>query len=87
MFHVFKNVGQRSTAKNYLPFSLLPAANKIFEKLVNKWSVDQLEENDLSSDFQYGFRSFRSTTDLLTIVSHRIAMVFNRFRATGTDSI
>ena len=47
MFHVFKNVGQRSTAKNYLPFSLLPAANKIFEKLVNKWSVDQLEENDL----------------------------------------
>ena len=87
MFHVFKNVGKRSTAKNYFPFSLLPAANKIFEKLVNKRSVDHLEENGLFSDFHYGFRSFRSTTDLLTIVSHRIAMVFNRFRATGADSI
>ena len=47
MFHVFKNVGKRSAAKNYFPFSLLPVANKIFEKLVNKRSVDHLEENGL----------------------------------------
>ena len=31
-----------------------------------------------SFDFQYGFRSSRSTTDLLTVVSDRIAGVFNR---------
>ena len=30
------------------------------------------------SDFQYGFRSFRSTADLLTVVFDRIAMAFNR---------
>ena len=30
------------------------------------------------SDFQYGFRSSRLTTDLLTVVSDRIARVFNR---------
>ena len=33
---VFKNVGKRSTAKNYLPVSLLSAVNKVFEKLINK---------------------------------------------------
>ena len=32
-------------------------------------------------DFQYGFRSPRSTTDLLTVVSDGIAIVFNRSRA------
>ena len=32
---VFKNVGERSTAKNYRPVSLLSVVNKVFEKLVN----------------------------------------------------
>ena len=75
---VFKNVGERSTAKNYLPVSLLPVVSKVFEKLVNKKIVDHLENCGLFSDFQYGFRSFRSTADLLTVVSDRIARVFNR---------
>ena len=30
------------------------------------------------SDFQYGFRSSRSTADLQTVVSDRIARAFNR---------
>ena len=34
------------------------------------------------SDFQFGFSSSRSTADLLTIVSDRIARAFNRSRAT-----
>ena len=34
------------------------------------------------SDFQYGFRSSRSTADLLTVVSDRIARAFNRCGAT-----
>ena len=40
------------------------------------------------SDFQYGFRSSRSTADLLTVVSDRIARAFNRsgaFRAVALD--
>ena len=32
---VFKNVGERSTAKNYCPISLLFVVSKVFEKLVN----------------------------------------------------
>ena len=34
------------------------------------------------SDFQYGFRSSRSTTDLLTVVYDRIPIAFNRSGAT-----
>ena len=44
--------------------------------------VDHLEKCGLFSDFQYGFRSFRSTADLLTVISHRIARAFNRSGAT-----
>ena len=39
------------------------------------------------SDFQYGFRSSRSTTYLLTVVSDRIARVFNRSWATRSVAI
>ena len=66
---VFKNVGERCTAKNYCPVSLLSVVCKVFEKLVNDRIVDHLEKCGLFSDFQYGFRSSRSTADLLTVVS------------------
>ena len=73
---VFKNVGERSTAKNYHPVSLLSVVSKVFEKLVNNRIVDHLQNCGLFSDFQYGFRSSRSTADLLTVVSDRIARAF-----------
>ena len=79
---VFKNVGERSTAKNYCPVSLLSLVNKVFEKLVNNRIVDHLEKCGLFSDYQNGFRSSRSTADLLTVVSDRIAGAFNRSGAT-----
>ena len=79
---VFKNVGERSTAKNYCPVSLLSEVSKVFEKLVNNRIVDHLEKCGLFSDFQYGFRSSRSTADLLTVVSDRIARAFNKSGAT-----
>ena len=65
---VFKNVWERSTAKNYCPVSLLSVVSKVFEKLVNNRIVDHLRKCGLFSDFQYGFTSFRSTADLLTDV-------------------
>ena len=79
---VFKNVGERSTAKNYHLVSLLSVVSEVFEKLVNDRIVDHLEKCGLFSDFQYGFRSSRSTADLLTAVSDRIARAFNRSGAT-----
>ena len=75
--YLFKNVGERSTAKNYRPVSLLSVVSKVFEKLVNNRIVDHLEKCGFFSDFQYDFRSSRSTADLLTVVSDRIARAFN----------
>ena len=79
---VFKNVVERSTAKNYRPVSPLSVVSKVFEKLVNNRIVDHLENSGLFSDFQYGFRSSESTSDLLTVASDRIARAFNRSGAT-----
>ena len=47
--------------------------SEVFEKLVYNTIVDHLEKYGLLSDFQYGFRSSRSTADLLTHFSDRIA--------------
>ena len=41
---VFKNLGERSTAKNYGPASLLSVVSKVFEKLENFRIVDHLEK-------------------------------------------
>ena len=82
MVPVFKNIGERSTAKNYCPVSLLSVVSKVFEKLVNNRIVDHLEKCGLFSDFQYGFRSCRSTADLLTVASDRIARAFKRSGST-----
>ena len=75
---VFKNVGERSTAKNYHPVSLLSVVTKVFEKPVINRIVDHLEKCGLFSDFEYGFSSSRSNADLLTVVSDRIVRAFNR---------
>ena len=44
MIPVFKNVGERPTAKTYRPVSLLSVVSKVFEKLVNNTIVDYLEK-------------------------------------------
>ena len=44
---VFKNVGKRSTVKNYHPVSLLSLVSKVSEKLVNDRSVDHIEKCDI----------------------------------------
>ena len=78
MVPTFNNVGERSTAKNYYPFSLFSVVNKVFEKNVNNRIVDHLEKCGSFSDVQYGFRSSRSTADLLTVASGRVDRAFNR---------
>ena len=83
----FKNVGERSAAKNCRPVSRLSVVNKVFEKLVNNRIVDHIEKYGLLSDFRNGFRPSPSTADLLTVVSDRIARAFNRSGATGAAAL
>ena len=84
---VFKNVGERPTARNYHPACLLSVVNKVFEKLVYNRIVHHLEKCGLFSDFQYGFRSSRSTADLLAVVFDRIVRAFGRSGATRAVAI
>ena len=48
---VFKNLGERSTTKNYRRVRLLSVVSKVFEKLVNNRIVDHLEKCGLFCDF------------------------------------
>ena len=45
MIAVFKNIGERSSARNYCAVSLLSVVNKVFEELVNSRIVDHLEKS------------------------------------------
>ena len=83
---VFKNVGKGLLLKTTAFFILLSVVSAAFEKLVNN-IVDILEKCGFFSDFQYGYRSFRSTANLLTIVSDRITWASNRSAATGAEAL
>ena len=47
MVPVFRNVGERSAAKNYCPVSLLSVLSEVFEKLVNNRIVNHIGKCDL----------------------------------------
>ena len=61
--------------------------NKVTEKLVNNRMAKHLQKCSLFSNSQYGFTSSRSTVDLLTVVSDRIAKAFNRSGATWAAAL
>ena len=69
---VFKNDGVRSNTGMYRPISILPIISKIFESLINDSLTKHLDITDLFSDLQYVFRAFRTTADILTVLSERI---------------
>lgn len=66
---VFKK-GDKENMSNYRPISLLPAVSKIFERALKLQIASYLDNNDILTDCQYGFRRGRCTTDaILNFVS------------------
>ena len=57
-----------SNVSSYRPISLLESLGKVFEKLINRRLRRYLDENNLISTTQFGFRSHRSTQDVLNIM-------------------
>ena len=57
--------GNQSSKDNYRPISILPTISKIIEKAAHSQLYDYLEENNLLTNAQYGFRHKRSTTSAL----------------------
>ena len=67
---IYKN-GPRDEASNYRPISLLPSISKVLESLINSHIVAHLEQNQLLSPVQFGFRAKRSTCDLLATLTQK----------------
>ena len=53
--------GDKNDPNCYRPISLLPALGKLLEKVVSLQTVDYLNDNNLISNKQYGFREGFST--------------------------
>lgn len=71
---LFKS-GDPKSVSNYRPIALLPIFSKIFEKIILLQVVKYLEDNNLFSSSQFGFRSN------LSIDSAVFKLVFNIIRA------
>ncbi len=59
----------RADPVNYRPISLLSVVGKVFERIVAEVICRHLDDNNLLSNQQFGFRSGRSTSDLLLLLS------------------
>lgn len=73
---VFKK-GDQNDMSNYRPISLLPVLSKILEKCIAERTTQYLEQNNLLTDRQFGFRSGLSTASgIMDLVSY-ISEAFN----------
>eukprot|EP00111_Clytia_hemisphaerica_P002352 TCONS_00006717-protein len=57
--HLSTNLGKKT--ENFRPISILPTFSKILEKAVRSQLSDFLENNNLLTDRQFGYRKNRST--------------------------
>jgi hypothetical protein len=73
---VFKS-GDKSLPENYRPISQLSTISKVMEKVATNQLNDHLENENLLSDKQFGFRKGHSTEHALMITRHEIEKAQN----------
>ena len=59
-----------SEVTNYRPISLLSVTSKICEKFISSILLDHLDDHNILSDSQWGFREGRSTCNALLDITH-----------------
>ena len=70
VFPIYKK-GDKKDVKNYRQVSVLPAFSKIFEKTLSCRLTNFLEQNNIITECQHGFRANRSIeTALIKFTSH-----------------
>ena len=74
---VFKK-GDKSDANNYRGITIISCLGKLFTKIMNNRINRFVEEKNILSDVQYGFRKDRSTIDCLFIVKGLIDIMFSK---------
>ena len=65
--------GTKDSPHNYRPISLLTAFSKLLEKVVSRRITKYIEDNNLISPKQYGFRKGQSTEDAVSQLTSKIA--------------
>jgi hypothetical protein len=70
--------GDRANPSNYRPISITSVLCKVMESCINVSIIRFIESHSLFSDHQYGFRSARSTGDLLAYVTHVWSSILDR---------
>ncbi|CAH2041149.1 unnamed protein product, partial [Iphiclides podalirius] len=73
LVHPIPKKGNSSDPSNYRPIAITSLLSKIMETIINCQLLRYLEEHQLISDRQYGFRRGRSAGDLLVYLTHRWA--------------
>ena len=61
--------GSRSDPSNYRPIAVTSILAKVMERIIKQNLMDYLESNGLIHDSQYGFRSKRSTGDVMAYLT------------------
>lgn len=74
---IFKS-GNKDEISNYRPISVLTTLSKILEKLLNSRLKNYLNEKNILSDFQFGFRNGRSTEDAVLALTDKIVKHLDR---------
>lgn len=68
---------ERSSPENYRPISLTSICCKTMEHIIYSSIMNHLNENDILSDVQHGFRSNRSCETQLLITTHDFVTALN----------
>ena len=79
---IFKS-GAKQELDNYRPDSVLPICSKIFEKSVHRQVSEYLEEKELLSSTQFGFRKKRNTKLAPTLLLDKIRDNTDKGHMTG----
>ena len=69
--HPIPKKGDKSDPANYRTIAIIPIVAKVFERYINHNIKEFIEDFKIVDDRQYGFRSKRSTGDLLAYVAHK----------------
>ena len=72
MIPIRKEGKPKNKAESYRPISLTSCLGKLMERIVNRRLQWYLEQNDMISNEQAGFRQFRCTEDQVTYISQLI---------------
>ena len=83
---VYKS-GDRETASNYRPISLLPIVSKLLEKIVSTQLKAFLASNSLLPEIQFAYRANHSTEDALAFIVNRFLLERDCGKATGIYSL